>query len=159
MTTPRTPGLLLFPAAQQSAVGAKAPSRRTREGMSPGPAEGRFAQRVEVSGESPAPARPLTDAQLRDAIAAALAADPRTAKELARLGDCTPREIENLRQGLHAPRLGLFLRLGHVVPALRKLALEQLGAPAAFDPEEVRRLDEINRKVIELARYQRKAGR
>jgi hypothetical protein len=77
-------------------------------------------------------------AEYRDAVPAALRADPRSAKLLARDLGVTPRAVENWRDGDHAPSVPSFFALAREIPTLKQLALKWLDEADVADCDEAR---------------------
>ncbi len=98
--------------------------------------------------------------ELMDTVSAALEAEPRTDKELARAIDCVPRTVRSWREKLSLPNLPLFIRLCMEIPELRQHALQWLSAEAKFDPTTERMtLDLLRQMQDHLERRQARIER
>ena len=94
---------------------------------------------------------------MADQVQAALEADPRSDKELARAIGSVPRTIQSWRERLSIPSAANFFELCRHLPELRAAALEWLEAEDAFDAEAERAAIEVLRQIQQ--RQQRRRAR
>lgn len=104
------------------------------------------------AGKAPA----VSQREISDAVAVALAGDPRSDKELALAADAIPRTVRAWRQGENLPSLPLFFRLCMEIPELRAQALRWLESERTLDPDHERLTMDLQRVVAQhLGRQQR----
>ena len=85
--------------------------------------------------------------EYRDVFPELLRRDGRSAKELSRGAECSPRQIDNIRQGESGTSVPTFILLARQIPELRAMVLRWLEAERDLDPAVDRLSNDIMRLV------------